>query len=395
MPLIARVVRSQSCRKRWYFGLALAVCFGVLVGLPAWAQTSFPRLLPPADYLRLTLREDSRSRLPLGPSCTGEASRTLTCRAFTATLENQSKQTIRLAYDCREPRLVIERKLPDSSTGWWPVSQRQGCRTVEWTNVRLEPGQSTVMEVRLISPTRDGDALLPGFYTLRASLTLFGCTESSKRADCLAPLEAVPKPPSMGFKIDFQEPVIVVSNEIVAKSPKLDLGEMSFGFEIEVLSDAQLALQGRKGCTPENKLSIDCMVFKYRILNLSARPVRNATFSCGGSGIAPEYRNAEGQWTALPPCGYNLTPPVIWSCTENVLVETPILSGKALEGEFTLRALAPESDLTPLRSAGEHQLRFRFFPSACFASPDGRFCITGVEPGQPSVVSSEITVHSP
>jgi len=179
---------------------------------------------------------------------------------------------------------------------------------------------------------------------------------------------------------------MLVSNEIVAESPKLEFGKPSFAFEAEPLSDAQSDLRESKGCASENKLSIDCRVFKYRILNLSARAVRNFTYSCSESGVFPEYRNAEGQWTPLPQ--------VSWVCTMNIVIETPILSGKAYENEFTLANLAPGYDLTPLRAPGEHQLRFRFSPYACFASPDGRFCLTGAERQQP-VVSSEVIVRTP
>lgn len=67
-------------------GLAGALRIGFV---PALANP-FPSLLPPPNELRLTMREDPQSPLPLGPSCQGEAVQTLTCRAFVLTLENAS-----------------------------------------------------------------------------------------------------------------------------------------------------------------------------------------------------------------------------------------------------------------------------------------------------------------
>jgi hypothetical protein len=372
------VPHSASC-----LSSVLAACATLAISISVSAQDA-PRLLPPADSFGLTLREQPNSTLPLGSSCGGNAGMTLTCRAFVVTLENLSKQTVRVASDCKERRIVFERKEPHSSSGWWPVSQSTGCRTVEWQNVRLTPGESTAFETRLISSDRNGEPFMRGSYTLRASLTFFGCTESPDQTDCLTPLEAKPEPPSTAYQIDFQEPVTVVSNEIVAESPALpDMGKMSFSFDVVVTTDRPGATQA---CTAKDEASIDCIVFKYRIVNLGAGAIRYSTFSCSSSGIAPEYRDASGQWSTLPQ--------PMWICNMNILVETPILPGGAAEGEFTLRTLAPAYDTTPLRPPGEHRLRFRFCPDACFASPDGRFCIASTTPQQP-VLSPELTVRSP
>src|SRR5258708_6277366 len=82
----------------------------------------FPRLLPPAEDFHLTLREEPQSDLPLGPSCEGEASVTLLCRAFTLTLENASKHTIHISeLSCFEPDVVFERTAANSSSGSSPV----------------------------------------------------------------------------------------------------------------------------------------------------------------------------------------------------------------------------------------------------------------------------------
>jgi hypothetical protein len=78
-----------------------------------------PRLLPPAEEFQLILREDPQSNLPLGPSCAGEASLTLMCRAFVVTLQNVGSHTVRIdGMSCAEPSINLEMKLPNSSTGW-------------------------------------------------------------------------------------------------------------------------------------------------------------------------------------------------------------------------------------------------------------------------------------
>src|SRR5271168_2033227 len=89
---------------------------------------------------RLTLAEDRHSSLSLGPSCTGEAAQTLTCRAFIVTLENLSKKTVRISWGgCNEPEIRIDRKESDSSPRWWPVSQkkRENCGAATWNSIRL------------------------------------------------------------------------------------------------------------------------------------------------------------------------------------------------------------------------------------------------------------------
>jgi hypothetical protein len=178
-----------------------------------------------------------------------------------------------------------------------------------------------------------------------------------------------------------------VSNEIVAESPTLpDMGKMSFSFDVESSSGIPGNGDVKEGCTANDKTNIDCLLFKYRIVNTGSRPVRYSTFSCSNSGIFPEYRDASDHWSMLPQ--------VAWVCSMNILTQTPLLPGKAVEGKFTLRGLAPGYDTTPLLGPGEHRLRFQFSPPACFASPDGRFCIASTTPQQP-VLSSELTLRSP
>ena len=121
---------------------------------PLLTASDAPQLLPDADKFRLTLVEDRNSTLPLGPSCTGEAEQTLTCRAFTLTLENLGKKVVRISWGgCNEPEIRIDRKEPNSSSGWWPVSQikRENCGPAIWRSIRLKPGEKNEYVTRLIS----------------------------------------------------------------------------------------------------------------------------------------------------------------------------------------------------------------------------------------------------
>jgi hypothetical protein len=346
-----------------------------------------PQLLPSANEFRLTLAEDRHSKLPPGPSCTGAAARTLTCRAFTVTLENLSKKTVRISWtDCNEPQIRIDRKLPNSSNGWFPVSSIKGesCRPMTWASRRLKPGAKNTYATRLISPRRYAETFAPGSYTLRAEWVLFGCTEEPEGTDCLGPLQAV-RPPSTASDFYLQTPVTVISNEVTLEAPVLpDLGQLKFAFEVSARPGPPPASSAKKSvdCTGDASESIDCIVFHYSIHNLGRRAVRHGGFSCSGFGITAEYRLAQGEWQ-----------PVLsnaWVCTANVYFETPIPPGGTAEGDFVLWSLAPGYNTSALRAAGDYSFRFYFTPNACFASPDGSFCLTWPEK-QESVRSPEFS----
>lgn len=117
---------------------------------------------------RLTLREDPHSEIPLGLSCSGEASLTLLCRAFTPNLENAGKHTVHIS-DLRrfEPNTVFEIR-QQSNSACWPVSQpgQPTRKTLDWVNIRLKTGEKTEYTTRPISPRRSIDALNVGSYTL-------------------------------------------------------------------------------------------------------------------------------------------------------------------------------------------------------------------------------------
>jgi hypothetical protein len=359
----------------------------------AFAQSPFPRLLPPVGDFRLTLHEEPQSSLPLGASCSGEARLTLTCRTFVITLENSSTRAIHISgLTCREPAITIEKKDSRASGGWWPVSIPEDlpCPNLIWTNLRLKPGEHTQYATRLIAPQRRAEFFAPGSYTLRAQWVLFGCTEAPDGTDCLTPLQNISQRGSPAG-VDFQEAVIVLSNEVTTDSPSMpNLGMLRFSFEVTAHpSPKGNAMSGAAaaGCSTGTNTSVDCTVFHYTIHNLGDRPVRNATCSCGSSGITPEFRTASG-WNPVPEISHDIP----WICTANVCGETQVFPGGTIEGEFMLSTLAPAYDTTPLRSPGEHRLRFTFWPNACFASPDASFCLMRPEK-QPSAVSQEITVQ--
>jgi hypothetical protein len=344
----------------------------------------FPRLLPAAEEFRLTLREEPQSKLLLGPSCGGEASLTLLCHAFTVTLENVGSHTIRISgLSCFEPSITFEIKQPNSTTGWWPLSQpgNPACKTVDWTNTRLRPGEHTQYSTRLISQRRWFQSVGPGQYTIRAQWVLFGCTESPEGDDCLGPLQDV-HAFGNAARVGLQEPVTVFSNTVTVESPQLgELGGLKFAFEVTVNAPPERD----PACTAANT-NVECTVFHYVIRNLADRPVRNATFSCSDISIRPEYRFDVGVWKPVPQRG--------GICASNVLTESVIMPGGALEGSFTMRTLRPGYDTSSLQAPGQYQFRFTFWPSACIASPDASFCITRPEK-QPTVTSKELTLQNP
>src|SRR5580693_3975350 len=107
--------------------------------------------LPPASEFRVTLAEAPDAKLPPTPACSEEAAGTLTCRAFTVTLENIGTHTVRLSeLDCADPEVRIETTAPNP-TGWFQVGEhRDDCHNTQyselekaaiaWKNVRMRPG---------------------------------------------------------------------------------------------------------------------------------------------------------------------------------------------------------------------------------------------------------------
>lgn len=357
------------------FGLFIAFAFLNSV----WAGT-FPQLLPDARSFELTIREDSASPLPLGPACGSEAGLTLACRAFVVTLRNIGVHTVHLSrIACQEPVVNFEVKEPNSSSGWMPISQISRPRCTPWIyeNLRLQPGETTEYRTRLVSQNRPAEffaPVAPRSYIVHARWLLWGCTEDPEGTDCLSRLQAL-KANSWGLPptghVEIQTPVEVVSKEIEVSSPILpDLGSLKLGFEISITPEPQASEQRKRlsaSCATEPRTSIECTVFHFAIRNLGDRPVRNGRYSCSDFSMIPEYRTNDGEWKQLQSR--------LMACTANVYIETPILPGEVAEGSFILGALAPRFDTSPLYPAGKYEIRVCFHSSACFASPDGSFCI--------------------
>src|SRR5580658_9955444 len=360
-----------------------------------WAD-QFPQLLPGAESFELTVREDSASSLPLGPACGGEAALTLACRAFLVSLKNVGVHTVHLSrFACQEPVVSFDMKEPSSSFGWLTISQisRPQCTPWVYENLRLRPGETTEYRTRLVSPNRPAEPFAPvspRSYTVRARWMLWGCTENPEGTDCLAPLQVL-KANSWGLPtghVEIQTPVGVVSKEIEVDSPALhDAGPLKFAFESSIATEPQAAeVRKRSGalCATDPGTSAECTVFHYAIRNLGNRPVRNGRFSCSDYSIIPEYRTGRGEWKQLQS--------QLKACPANIYVETPIEPGEAAEGNFLLSALAPLFDTSPLYAAGRYEIHFSFHSSACFASPDGSFCIQS--PREQTVTMSNIVTVS-
>jgi hypothetical protein len=352
------------------------------------AQGSFPRLLPAAEDFHLTLREDRQSKLPLGPSCSREMLLTLSCSAFTLTLENRSAHTVRISeLSCADPGILFMIKPPGYTGAWFTISRpgRPTCYPPEWVNIRLKPGEKTEYTTRIISPQRDIEGVSVGAYALRAEWALAGCTESPEGTDCLAPLQAT-RPGNSISNLAFQEPVTLVSNEITAGSPGFpDLGDLNLAFEVTVVPGEKAKSKTGQDCSGDLGRGIDCTVFHYAVRNLANRAVRIMASTCPGFIPNPEYRFGGSDWKSLPN-----SPNLVWTCDSTMTFETPILPGGASEGNFTLRRY----DTSLLQASGEYRVRFTFVPGACIASPDGRFCVTRPE-NQPTVTSTELTLPSP
>jgi hypothetical protein len=193
-----------------------------------------------------------------------------------------------------------------------------------------------------------------------------GCTEEPKGSDCLASGTA--------------ETVDVTSNEVKAESPTLpNLGAMKFSFDASVIPASlgkQIAPDLRAKCATQKADSIECVAFHYKVKNVGTRAVR---WFWGCSEVFPEHM-AEGSWRPV----YENEP-----CTVNASTGTAILAGGVLEGDFSL---AWGYDISAFRSPGEYTFRLTLSGEPCFASPDGRFCLTAYQ-NEPPVTSDPIIVQ--
>jgi hypothetical protein len=367
--------------------------------VPNFIWATPPKLLPDAENFELTFREDSVSALPLGPACGAEAALTLACRAFVVTLQNVGVHTVHLSrIACQEPVVIFERKEPNSSSGWWAIStnsaSRHRCTPWVYENVRLRPGETTEYSTRLVSQSRPPEfaPVWPGPYTVRARWVLWGCTENPEGTYCLTPLQVFKAnsgggPPT--GEVEWQDPVEVISKEIIVNSPILTgFGPLKLGFKISIASNLEtdeLRKRLRLSCASDQESSIECTVFHFAIRNLGNRPVRNGRWTCSDFSMIPEYRADGGEWKLLQPR--------LMACTANMIVETAIQPGEAAEGNFTLSSLAPRFATSPLYPAGKYEIHVRFHSQACFASPDGSFCIQDPKE-QIETISNTVTLNT-
>jgi hypothetical protein len=380
------VMRIRGLCSLFLFLLFGQVNFALQSGSP-------PQLLPDADQFRLILHEGSDQELAVGKSCGGEAGATLTCRPLTLTLENLSKRTIHLTYpECQGPRLQFEIPWPEAGADkWGTVSQPRGIRCTETmpVDIRLSPGEKTVYSTRMISDLLQSGGVLVGKQVLRARWVLWGCSEDVAGDNCLH----VSKADKFPRDIDWQIPVEVVSNEITADSPDIaGLGEMKFVLnltETGALSKAAVPSEGT--CDEATADSMSCKVFHWRLRNLTGRTLLLRRFSCSGrtlQPLQPQVLDKEGNWAAVELAGENI------NCNSSDWFSSVLPAGGSLEGDFRLGRPRGPGNRNAVHAAGDYRLRLFFYPTACFASPDGVFCISPSVRDLPAVGSDELRVHA-
>jgi hypothetical protein len=106
--------------------ISVIILFAVWGTSAVSGQTPLEPPLPPANEFRVTLAEASDAKLPPDAACGEEAASTLTCRAFTVTLENIGMHTVQLGeLDCADPEVRLETTAPTHKklqTGSWTDS---------------------------------------------------------------------------------------------------------------------------------------------------------------------------------------------------------------------------------------------------------------------------------
>lgn len=350
--------------------LAILILFSIT---PSWLLGQvFPRLLPPPSEFQLTLREDPNSTLPLGPSCGGEAGLTLNCRAFSVTLKNIGTHAVRIVKS--SCAIMPEIRIIDQGDIVSMDSLPPSCN-IKTTNLRLRPGESIQHAIRLLEADRvdfrRGQPFAPGAHALHAEMVLFGCAENPEGTECAA--------------TDAQDPVWLSSDELKVQLPPTPIFDAP-KVSLEITSDPDKIGVSRGHCTSASN-TVDCVAFHYKIRNLGKHAVRHSSCSCCGNMFAVEYRPPEMGWDVMPEKYWQ-------QCSANMTIVTTILSGGAIEGDFTLADSIPGYRTESLGGSGEYQFRFTFHPILCVASPDARFCLSFFNE-EPNVVSNEVTVKLP
>lgn len=366
------------------------------VGGGASAASEVPPLappLPPASEFRVTLTEAPEAKLPPSSACGEEAAGTLTCRAFTVTLENIGTHTVRLSeLGCADPEVRLESTAPNLPD-WFPVGEhRDDCHnaqysdsektTVPWKNIRMRPGDRHSFTGRFMVRLGGawGPVNLPVAPTavLRAKWTLRGCTEETVGVDCLSALEshwiAALKTGCTFQCIFFQPEVEVTSEQISVSEPgplTLPLPPLELALTARMLDPADPLINGHpqlEGCTAEYVGSVNCVALHMTVRNAGTRALRIGRWNCSDFAGTPEFRPEGGTWKPLQSS---------WmECGRNFVEWTALLPGQSFEEEMTLRHVAAGFQINPVREAGKYDVRIDYAPQVCVASPDGSFCLT-------------------
>lgn len=365
--------------------------------------------LPPANEFRVTLAEAPDAKLPPIPACGEEAAGTLTCRAFTVTLENIGTHTVRLGeLGCADPEVRIESTV---ITGWISVGERRddchnargeqdgGNRAIPWKSIRMKPGDKHSFTGRFMVQLGVASDLMkvpaPTAAALRASWTLRGCTEETEGDDCLSVLETHRVPAHNTnctfLCIYFQPAVEVLSEPISVSLPgplKLALPPLELTLTTRMLDPADPLIKPYsrlKGCTQERAGSVDCVALHFAVRNAGTRALRIGRMTCSDFAEAPAFRTEDGAWKPLQSS---------WMmCGRNFMEWTALLPGQTVEERMTLRHVAAGFRINPVREAGRYDVRISYAPEVCVASPDGSFCLTEPQ-GLPQITSPVATFQT-
>lgn len=388
---LERTFRLTNCR--WVGPMSVICLFMARSASAASEQPPLAPPLPSANEFRVTLAEAPDAKLPPTPACGEEAAATLTCRAFTVTLENVGTHTVRLSeLDCADPEVRIETPAP-FPTGWFPVGEhRDDCRGVQnsdsekvvvpWKNVRMKPGDRYSFTGRFMVELGGAWKLMnmpaTPMAVLRATWKLRGCTEETNGDDCLSPLEAHDIPAHQTYctyQCIFFQPALAVSSEPISVSEPgpltLPLPPLELALTTRMLDPADPLIQlGSRveGCLPERAGSVDCVALRMTVRNAGTRALRIGRMNCSDFAEAPEFRTEDGVWKPLQSS--------LWGCPRNFMEWTALLPGQTIKEEMTLRHVAAGFRIDPVREAGRYDVRIKYAPQVCVASPDGSFCLT-------------------
>ncbi len=349
--------------------------------------------LPPANEFRVTLAETPDAELPPTPACGQEAAGTLTCRAFTVTLENIGTHTVWLGeLACADPEVRLETTAPNSSH-WSPVGDhRDDCQnaqysdsektTVPWKNIRMRPGDRQSFTgrfmVRLGGAWGRVNVPVAPTAVLRATWTLRGCTEETEGDDCLSPLETHYVPAHQNYctyQCIFFQPALEISSEQISVGQPgpltLPLPPLELELTERMLDPTDPLIKPRsrlEGCTPDHAGSVDCVALHMTVRNAGTRALRIGRWNCSDFAETPEFRSEGGAWKPLQSS---------WMlCGRNFVEWTALLPGQTVGEEMTLRHVAAGFQINPVREAGRYGVRIDYAPQVCVASPDGSFCLT-------------------